>query len=142
MPTVLLLATTNKACNFTKFITNHEVEMRFSAITCLAAWALSGMGCGGEGTYTPDPSKLPEDKVQPITYPAGPYGTSVGSVLEDLKFASALYDPSYLCKKGSEHRLADGKGPRAMSMGDMFRGSKWCSNKPVQLAWIALTTGW
>ncbi len=122
---------------------NREVEMRISFIVSLTILTLGwAAGCGGEGSYTPDPGQLPDDKVQSLAYPAGPYGTTVGSVMEDLTFASALFDPAYLCKKGSEHRLADGKGPAPLSMKQLYTGSAWCSNKPVQLAWIALTTGW
>ena len=98
--------------------------------------------CGGEGSYSPDPSQLPEDTEQPLSYPAGPYGTSVGSVIENHSFPIAIHDPSMLCKRMKEHRLADSKGVRTLTMGDLYRGSKWCSNKPVQLAWIAVTTGW
>ena len=110
----------------------------------LAIMALVAMfgACGGEGSYTPDPSQLAEDTEQPLSYPAGPYGTSVGSVIEDHKFDVAIYDPAMLCKSGEEHRLADSQGTRTLTMGQLYRGSKWCSNKPVTLAWIAVTTGW
>ncbi len=111
-------------------------------LLALAALVTMLVACGGEGTYTPDPSQLPDDTEQALSYPAGPYGTSVGSVIEDHKFDLAIYDPAMLCKKTSEHRLADSKGTRTLTMGDLYRGSKWCSNKPVQLAWIAVTTGW
>lgn len=110
----------------------------------LAIMALVAMfgACGGEGSYTPDPSQLAEDTEQPLSYPAGPYGNSVGSVIEDHKFDVAIYDPAMLCKSGEEHRLADSQGTRTLTMGQLYRGSKWCSNKPVTLAWIAVTTGW
>jgi len=98
--------------------------------------------CGGEASYTPDPSKLPEDTEQALSYPSGPYGFSVGSVIEDFSWDLAFYDPAMLCKTADEHRLADSRGVRSLSMGQLYRGSKWCSNKPVTLAWIAVTTGW
>ena len=113
--------------------------MKFLALA--AVIAMLG-ACGGEGSYVPDPSKLPDDNAQALSYPAGPYGFSVGSVIEDFKWDLAYYDPAMLCKTAEEHRLADSKGPRSLSMGQLYRGSKWCSNKPVTLAWFAVTTGW
>ena len=117
------------------------MRISMSATLTLLAAALAA-ACGGEGSYSPDPSVLPEDTPRPLTYPAGPYGTSVGSVMENTAFASAMYDPAFLCKNAGEQRLADGKGPRGLTMGDLYRGSGWCNNKPVQLAWIAVTAGW
>ena len=113
--------------------------MKFLAIA--AVIAMIG-ACGGEGSYEPDPSQLAPDQVQPLSYPSGgSIYPKVGEVIADFTFASAVYDPGFLCKTSAEQNLDKAQGPQPLSLGQLFRGSQWCLDKPRTLAWFALTTG-
>ena len=98
--------------------------------------------CGGEGTYTPDPSKLTVDEAQTLVYPAGPYGKAEGNVIEKITFAHALMDPDTWCKDSDKLDMKRTLGSRQLSLLDIAQGSGFCPTKKKQFLWMAITAGW
>lgn len=98
--------------------------------------------CGGDGTYTPDPSKLSVDEAQQMQYPAGPYGKSVGNTIEHLQFAAALMDQETWCKDNDRLDAKNSGGARTLSLLQMAQGSGFCPKKQKQFLWMAITAGW
>ncbi len=99
-------------------------------------------GCGGDGTYTPDPSKLAQDEVQQMSYPSGPYGRNVGDTIEHLQFAAALMDQETWCKDNDRLDMKNSRGSRTLSLLQMANGSGFCPKKKKQFLWMAITAGW
>ena len=113
-----------------------------SAGILLVATALALGACGGEGTYTPDPSKLAVDEVQKVVFPSGPYGKAEGNTIEHIKFAHALLDPDTWCKSSNQLDMKATRGSRTLSLLEIAQGSDFCPQKKKQFLWMAITAGW
>ncbi len=98
--------------------------------------------CGGDGTYTPDPTKLGVDEVQKMSYPSGPYGKTAGDIIEHIQFASALMDPDTWCKDSDKLDVKRSTGARTLSLLEIAQGSPFCPQKKKQFLWMAITAGW
>lgn len=99
-------------------------------------------GCGGDSAYVPDPAKLFEDTAKSLTYPAGPYGKDVGSVADNHSFQVSFYDPFFSCKSMKDQKLDGALGTRTITFEDLYKGSALCVDKPVKLAFFAITAGY
>lgn len=118
--------------------------LRFVArLGALLVAAGAVLACGGEWeAYEPDPSNLPADRIQSVSYPSGPYGKSVGSVVEDIKFDYAFYDPMFLCKSSAYEDITLTEGAVPLALSDLYRGSPACGIKKKQLVWLIASAGW
>jgi len=110
----------------------------------LAAFTLLLVGCGsGDWTaYGPDPGALPEDSVQAVAYPSGPYGTRAGDRVANLVFQSAFFDPETLCKDPKDLDLSQTEGVQPLSLHDIYRGDPYCPDRKKQFLWLVASAGW
>lgn len=117
---------------------------RLGRVACMLSLSLVVLlaACGSEGTYDPDPSKLPTDEIQQPAYPSGPYGKATGQVLDDITIQKAFMDPMFLCKSPDQQELAFNTDTEAFSLGQLYRGNAVCKDKPLQLLWIMVGAVW
>lgn len=72
-------------------------------------------------------------------YPAGPYGTTEGKVVENFEF-KAFADAGYLCKDPLD-QVMDLSKTRTISFKDYFCNSG-CPAKKKKLLWVMVSAGW
>jgi hypothetical protein len=112
-------------------------------LTLLAAPAL--LACGGSGdwsSYQANTEALPEDTESAVTYPEGPYGTSKGSVVANLTFKEAIFDPELYCKKAVDYKIKNTLGVSSLSVSDIAAGDPLCPKKQKKFLWIISAAGW
>jgi hypothetical protein len=101
------------------------------------------MGCGGDWqTYVPPAATLPANTAAAVSYPAGPYGTTLGDVADNIIYDEGLMDPRSFCKRSQDLKLGEMNGLRSLSLDDMFRGDQLCSKKKKTFLWLIASAGW
>lgn len=73
------------------------------------------------------------------TYPAGPYGATVGDTIKNLSF-QGFADPNYLCTAAFD-QIIDLTKEQTISFGDFYCNTP-CENKKRRLLWITVSSGW
>jgi len=112
---------------------------------CCAPLILAALaaGCGGDWTaYEADPGALPEDLVGGTAYPTGPYGTQVGSIVEDISFAEAFFDPDMACKDAKHLDLKRTRGVQPLSFSDVHKENAYCPARRKKFLWLISSAGW
>jgi len=99
--------------------------------------------CGGDWSeYEPQRASLPDDTVKSVSYPAGPYGTKVGQVVENIDYTQAFFDPDTLCKKGEDLDLKLTQGVRSLSFLDIIKGNPFCPAAKKKFLVVISSAGW
>ncbi len=73
-------------------------------------------------------------------YPCGPYGTSVGNVVENLEF-QGFSDPKDLCTKHKD-KVMDTTALRKISFKDFHLGGAGCAATKPKVLWVMVSAGW
>jgi thiol-disulfide isomerase/thioredoxin len=120
---------------------------RLLLVTIMAA---SLVACSDDSGTTPTPDQGAGDQavgdqgVTPDTgpscdYPAGPYGTSEGKIVENFEF-TGFADAQYLCKTAKD-QVMDLSASRKISFKDFYCNTG-CSSKKRRLLWVMVSAGW
>ena len=113
--------------------------------TCCLVLVTALAACGGGGdwsAYEPDPGALPDDTVESVAYPAGPYNTHAGDRIANLVFEQAFFDPDMLCKNTQDLDLSRTQGVRSLSLHDIYKGDAYCPSRKKQFLFLIATAGW
>ena len=133
----------------------------FSALIATSALLLLG-ACGDSSPGTPDsgadqgdgPTTNPTpdssvdgptvdaepDQPKQAAYPAGPYGTSEGSVIANIEW-QGYADKDFHCHaKTSAHKM-DLTTPQRISLADFYSPPN-CPDKKKRVLWIIVSAGW
>lgn len=94
--------------------------------------AKTDQGVAGDQGATPDTGPA-------CDYPAGPYGTTEGKVVENFEFVG-FADAQYLCKVAKD-QVMDLSAPRKISFKDFYCNSG-CESKKRRLLWVMVSAGW
>lgn len=110
--------------------------LALAAACCLL---LSACGTSGASDYEPDVASLPGDTYEQKEYPKGPYGSDKGSVLADMSFSVAFFDPAMMCKTPLEWKLGT-TGPQSISFEQLYQGNPLCPNSGKSKLLLITTT--
>ena len=91
---------------------------------------------------TPDGTKKPDanQSCGKASYPCGPFGTKVGSVIKNHSFIG-FKDPQALCKDTGQHKIDTSKSV-PMSLEDWYQWDSSCLSKKKKLLWILGSAAW
>lgn len=117
-------------------------------VASMAVLSLTLGACSSDGDAKPDSGggidllladTTSADSGPACDYPAGPYGTTEGKLVENFEF-KAFADANYQCKDPAD-QVMDLSKTRKVSFKDYFCNSS-CPEKKKKILWVMVSAGW